>query len=230
MNQLLDMMASQEFDFNGRKSERKHVLKNIFGIKSDTTIENTLAALPTASDTTLSSNNQRIQTVTKFRSDNPTPSYGAATETRTLESNGRGLSSQRSSIPSQSHAQVARQNTQTNDSTLRLENYQFGKVIGQGAYAAVKLVMERSTRKKYAVKIYEKHRLNDPMKRKAAQREITVLKRLMHPNLIKLHDLIDTKKHIYIITDYVKGGSLKDFSKAQRHRMIKEGTVRRIFR
>lgn len=128
--------------------------------------------------------------------------------------------------------EVTRQKQQQDcqDNTLRLNNYQFGKVIGQGAYAAVKLVMDRITRKKYAVKIYEKHRLNDPMKRKAAQREITVLKRLKHPNLIELHDLIDTKKHIYIFTDYVKGGSLKDYSKAQRNRMIRETSVRRIFR
>lgn len=42
------------------------------------------------------------------------------------------------------------------------------------------------------MKIYEKHRLADPMKRKAVQREITVLKRLDHPNIIKLHELIDT--------------------------------------
>ena len=68
------------------------------------------------------------------------------------------------------------------------------------------------------------------MKRKAAQREITVLKRLSHPNLIKLHDLIDTKKLIYIFTDFVKGISLKEYSKAQRNRIIKEITVRRIFR
>ena len=74
--------------------------------------------------------------------------------------------------------------------------------------------MDRNTKTRYAIKIYEKHRLADPMKRKAAQREITVLKRLKHPGMIGLHDLIDTPKQIYMITDYVKGISLKEYAKA----------------
>ena len=49
-----------------------------------------------------------------------------------------------------------------------LKNYQIGKIIGQGAYAQVKLCMDRLTKTKYAMKVYEKHRLADPMKRKAA--------------------------------------------------------------
>lgn len=32
------------------------------------------------------------------------------------------------------------------------------------------------------------------MKRKAVQREISVLKKLDHPNVIKLHELIDTPR------------------------------------
>ena len=58
------------------------------------------------------------------------------------------------------------------------------------------------------MKIYEKHRLADTMKRKAVQREITVLKKLDHLGIIKMHKLIDTPNQIYIILDYVKGTSL----------------------
>ena len=36
-----------------------------------------------------------------------------------------------------------------------------------------------------------------------------MLKRLQHPSVIRLHDLIDTAKQIYIVTDYVKGISLQ---------------------
>ena len=80
------------------------------------------------------------------------------------------------------------------------------------------------------MKVYEKHRLADPMKRKAAQREITVLKRLRHPGMIGLHDLIDTPKQIYMITDYVRGISLKEFSKAHNNQIIRLNTARRIFK
>lgn len=80
------------------------------------------------------------------------------------------------------------------------------------------------------MKIYDKYKLADPMKRKAAQREITVLKRLQHPGIIKLHDLIDTPKQIYIVTDFVKGISLQQYSKSLANRIVRETTARRIFK
>jgi serine/threonine-protein kinase ULK/ATG1 len=49
------------------------------------------------------------------------------------------------------------------------------------------------------------------MKRKAMQREIAVLKRLQHPSVITLHDLIDTPKQMHLVTDYIKGISLQQY-------------------
>jgi len=48
--------------------------------------------------------------------------------------------------------------------------------------------------KKYAIKIYQKAKLNDTMKRKAVQREILALRRIDHPNIIRMYDLIETPK------------------------------------
>lgn len=57
--------------------------------------------------------------------------------------------------------------------------------------------------KKLAIKIYQKSKLNDSMKRKAVQREILALKKIDHPHIIKMHDLIETAKQICIVTDYI---------------------------
>jgi serine/threonine protein kinase len=51
------------------------------------------------------------------------------------------------------------------------------------------------------------------MKKKACQREIACLKRLAHPGVIYLHDLIDSSKQIFMITDYIKGISLREYVK-----------------
>ena len=48
-----------------------------------------------------------------------------------------------------------------------LENYKIGQPIGQGAYAVVHICIHKPTEKKYAIKIYQKAKLNDSMKRKA---------------------------------------------------------------
>ncbi len=46
------------------------------------------------------------------------------------------------------------------------------------------------------------------MKKKAVQREIAVLKKLDHPNVIKMHELIETSRQINLVIEYVNGISL----------------------
>eukprot|EP00356_Strombidium_inclinatum_P017155 CAMPEP_0170487396 /NCGR_PEP_ID=MMETSP0208-20121228/6218_1 /TAXON_ID=197538 /ORGANISM="Strombidium inclinatum, Strain S3" /LENGTH=188 /DNA_ID=CAMNT_0010761661 /DNA_START=1347 /DNA_END=1913 /DNA_ORIENTATION=+ len=113
----------------------------------------------------------------------------------------------------------------------KLENYTIGKAIGQGAYAIVHQCQHKQTMKKYAIKIYQKAKLNDSMKRKAVQREILALRKIDHPNIIKMHDLIETSKEICIVTDYIRGISLHQFVKQQcTNRQVKEPTCRRFFK
>ena len=52
---------------------------------------------------------------------------------------------------------------------------------------------------KVAIKIYPKYKLNDATKKKAVQREIACMKRLDHPNIVKLIDNFESVKDIYIV-------------------------------
>ena len=88
-----------------------------------------------------------------------------------------------------------------------------GKPIGQGAYAVVYVCYHKQSMRKFAIKIYQKAKLNDSMKRKAVQREIMALKKIDHPNIIKMYDLIETPKQICIVTDYIQGISLHQYVK-----------------
>lgn len=49
---------------------------------------------------------------------------------------------------------------------------------------------------KVAVKIYSKIKLFDPMKKQNLNREIGVLRRMDHPNIIKLIKVIETKDNV----------------------------------
>jgi serine/threonine protein kinase len=51
------------------------------------------------------------------------------------------------------------------------------------------------------------------MKKKAVQREITVLKKINHPNVIRLVELIETPKQLNLVTEYVNGISLHQYLK-----------------
>ena len=111
-----------------------------------------------------------------------------------------------------------------------LEDYEFGKHLGQGAYAIAKLALHRPSRRTVAVKIYEKFKLLDPHKRKAVSREIRILQKLRHPNLLHFIDALDSPKQVFIVTEFIGGGSLHGLLKKQPTRRLTEDLAKRLFR
>jgi serine/threonine protein kinase len=59
-------------------------------------------------------------------------------------------------------------------------------------------------------------------------KEVRLLMRLDHPNVIKLHQVIDTPQELYIVMEYASGGELIDYIAARGFLQEKEG--RRLFR
>ena len=93
----------------------------------------------------------------------------------------------------------------------KLSKYEIGQTIGKGAYAKVKIVTNLINQEKYAMKIYDKDKLNDNSKRKCVYREIEILKRINHKNIAKLIEVITTHNHILIVQELVNGISLRDY-------------------
>jgi 5'-AMP-activated protein kinase catalytic alpha subunit len=42
-------------------------------------------------------------------------------------------------------------------------------------------------------------------------REIHILRKIRHPNIVHLYDIIETKRQLFLITEYAKGGELFDY-------------------
>lgn len=59
-------------------------------------------------------------------------------------------------------------------------------------------------------------------------KEVKLLMRLDHPNVIKLHQVIDTEAELYIIMEYASGGELIDYIAAKGQLSEREG--RKFFR
>ena len=93
----------------------------------------------------------------------------------------------------------------------KLSKYNIGDIIGKGAYAVVKLVTNKYTKIRYAMKIYDKEKLNDSSKKKCVYCEIEILKRVNHKNIANLIEVINTSDQILIIQEYVDGISLRDY-------------------
>jgi serine/threonine protein kinase len=56
-----------------------------------------------------------------------------------------------------------------------------------------------------AIKVYEKYKLMELQRKKSVIREINALRKLNHSNIMKLYDVIDTPKQLYLIMEYVSG-------------------------
>ena len=89
-----------------------------------------------------------------------------------------------------------------------LMNYQILKTIGYGTFSIVKLGIHKPTNEYVAIKIIDKSRITDKDELTRIKREISFLKILNHPNVIKTFDIIENDIKYYIIMEYASGGEL----------------------
>ncbi|KAF9085477.1 hypothetical protein BGX29_001915, partial [Mortierella sp. GBA35] len=81
----------------------------------------------------------------------------------------------------------------------------------------------------YAVKVIDKqaHKADILLR---LRREIDLMESLDHPNIVKLHEVIETQFTIYVCMDYVEGCSLEEHLKTQEYGRIGEKDARKITR
>lgn len=86
------------------------------------------------------------------------------------------------------------------------------ETIGQGAFATVKKAVERSTGDSYAVKIINRRKaLNTGGAMMGVERELEILRKLDHPNIVTLKSFYEDLDNYYLVMELVPGGDLMDF-------------------
>ena len=85
--------------------------------------------------------------------------------------------------------------------------YEISKNLGKGAYGRVLEVRNKITGEFRACKQLPKIKISNVEK---IQREISILKKVDHPNIIKLYEVFEDDKYIYLIMEQCKGGELFD--------------------
>ncbi|XP_069826025.1 serine/threonine-protein kinase DCLK1 isoform X2 [Dendropsophus ebraccatus] len=88
------------------------------------------------------------------------------------------------------------------------ERYKVGRTIGDGNFAIVKECIERSTGREYALKIINKSKCRG--KEHMIQNEVSILRRVKHPNIVLLIEEMDMPNELYLVMELVKGGDLFD--------------------
>ncbi|XP_071062897.1 serine/threonine-protein kinase BRSK2 isoform X7 [Pseudochaenichthys georgianus] len=88
--------------------------------------------------------------------------------------------------------------------------YRLEKTLGKGQTGLVKLGVHCITGQKVAVKIVNREKLSESVLMKV-EREIAILKLIEHPHVLKLHDVYENNKYLYLVLEHVSGGELFDY-------------------
>lgn len=109
----------------------------------------------------------------------------------------------------------------------QIKQYKLLKTIGKGNFARVMLARHLPTNSEVAIKIIDKTQLNTNSLEKLF-REVSIMKLLNHPNIVKLFEVIETEKTLYLVMEYINNGEV--FEYLVKNGRMKENVARQKFR
>lgn len=94
------------------------------------------------------------------------------------------------------------------------EKFRFDKALGEGSFGQVFRARHVSGGSNVALKVIKKRAAHSPRFLKRVGTEISILKKMKHKNIVRLHSAMDDERHFYIVTDLCKNGDLLDWIKS----------------
>lgn len=109
----------------------------------------------------------------------------------------------------------------------RVGRYELGRTLGEGTFAKVKFARNVETGENVAIKILDKDKVLKHKMIAQIKREISTMKLIRHPNVIRMYEVMASRTKIYIVMELVTGGEL--FDKIASHGRLKEDDARKYF-
>ncbi|KAA3677940.1 MAP/microtubule affinity-regulating kinase [Paragonimus westermani] len=103
--------------------------------------------------------------------------------------------------------------------------YKLIRTLGRGNFAKVKLAEHVSTGQQVAVKVIDKTELNRASLQKLS-REVKIMKMLNHPNIVRLYEVIESDRHVYLVMEYAPNGEVFDYLVTNGRMKEKEARAR----
>ncbi|XP_052172956.1 serine/threonine-protein kinase ATG1c-like [Diospyros lotus] len=107
-------------------------------------------------------------------------------------------------------------------------DYVVGRQIGSGSFSVVWHARHKVHGAEVAIKEIVMGRLNKKLQESLLS-EIDILKQINHPNIIRLHDIIQETGRIHLVLEYCRGGDLSMYMQ-QRQGRVPEGTAKYFMR
>lgn len=113
-------------------------------------------------------------------------------------------------------------------SGAQLGPYVVERTLGQGSYGKVKLAYHSITNERVAMKFIHKASIKKETHLVRIRREVRILRLLSHPNIIRLHHVVETESDIILVMEHASGGELLDYVQARGR--LSEQQARSLFR
>lgn len=117
-----------------------------------------------------------------------------------------------------SYPKLVRSSSQCLPPNKKVGDYTFhnANVLGEGSYSTVYLGQHEESKHPVAIKVIARKSLVDNYMYETLASEIEILKKLDHPNIVRLYDVLNTSNNVYIITEYCNGGTLDELLRKEK--------------
>lgn len=93
--------------------------------------------------------------------------------------------------------------------------YRMEHRIGAGGMGVVFAAVDPKLNRKVAIKLMHEHLLDEPKHRIRMLREAQALAQLSHPNVVQIYEVGEDGDHLFIVMEYVDGGTLREWTEAR---------------
>lgn len=90
------------------------------------------------------------------------------------------------------------------------------RTLGKGSFGKVKEAIHVLSGEKIAIKILEKIKIKKEDDLVRIRREINILSKVQHPNIIQLYEVIETNKYFFFVMEYAMNGELSYYIEKQK--------------
>ncbi|MCQ2819303.1 MAG: protein kinase, partial [archaeon] len=97
------------------------------------------------------------------------------------------------------------------ESEPKFTDFRVLKEIGKGSFGYVYLVTHKGTKKQYAIKAIDKRNKTNQEGRPYFRREIEIMYKIHHPNVIHLYSHFEDEKNCYFLMEYAPNGNLYNY-------------------
>jgi calcium-dependent protein kinase len=100
-----------------------------------------------------------------------------------------------------------------------ITDYVIVQKLGEGTFGSVFLAQHTQTKQQRAIKQIPKTRIK---RQDRLQNEVNIMRSADHPNIVKLFEVREDRRNVYLIQEYCEGGELFDYILSKGHLNEKE--------